>query len=134
MIRIESTKTILDNGPNAERANLVLVAEGYQTKDETKFVRHCEELARAIEAEAWYQRIVKGRLDLIKKIVIYGTIVLWAAIWMATRGDEKASVGSLLRDMSNAWSKQETADPPTAEKKTLRISAAVLCEQAELGF
>lgn len=56
----------------------------------------------------WYERVVKNRLDLLKKIVIYGTLVLWAVIWLATRGDEKASLDSLLEDFSNSWSQQES--------------------------
>ena len=66
---------------------------------------------------AWYERSVKGRLDLIKKIVIYGTIILWATIWLVTRGEEKASVGDLLRDISNSWSKQESPVSPTITKE-----------------
>ncbi|NQU59302.1 MAG: hypothetical protein HQ513_18890 [Rhodospirillales bacterium] len=64
---------------------------------------------------AWYERLLKDRIDLLKKIVIYGTIVLWAGIWMATRGEDKASIGSLLREISNSWSKQEIQNPPTIE-------------------
>lgn len=62
---------------------------------------------------AWYERVAKDRLDLLKKIVIYGTIVLWAVIWLATRGDEKAGIGSLLQEISNSWTQQESQTPPT---------------------
>ena len=59
----------------------------------------------------WYERVVKDRLDLLKKIVIYGTLVLWAGIWLATRGDEKGSVSDLLQDFSSSWSKQDNRQP-----------------------
>ena len=65
----------------------------------------------------WYERVVKDRLDLLKKIVIYGTLVLWAGIWLATRGDEKLSVGSLLQEFSNSWTKQESQAPLPVEKE-----------------
>ena len=66
---------------------------------------------------ALYERVVKDRLNLLKKIVIYGTIVLWAIIWLATRGDEKADIGNLLQDFSKAWTKQEKSIPPAIEKE-----------------
>jgi len=65
--------------------------------------------------QGWYQHMVKHRLDLVKKVVIYGTLILWVGIWLATRGDEKASVGSLLRDISNSWNKPESSISPTPE-------------------
>jgi len=61
---------------------------------------------------ALYERAFKDRLDVIKKIVIYGTLILWVGIWLATRGDEKASVGSLLKEISNSWDKPESQTPP----------------------
>ncbi len=61
---------------------------------------------------AWYERVAKERLNLLKKIVIYGTLVLWAGIWLATRGEEKASIGSLLKEISSSWNKQERQTPP----------------------
>ncbi len=66
---------------------------------------------------AWYERVVKDRLDILKKIVIYGTLVLWVGIWLATRGEEKASIGSLLEEISNSWNKQENQIPPTLKKQ-----------------
>lgn len=67
--------------------------------------------------QTWYERVVKNRVGLIKKIVIYGTLILWAAIWLATRGEDKAGIGSLLRDFSSSWSKQEPQVPPSAKKE-----------------
>jgi len=68
--------------------------------------------------QGWYQHMVKNRLDVVKKIVIYGTIILWAGIWLITRGDEKASIGNLLRDISNSWNKQESQLPSTTKPAT----------------
>jgi len=69
------------------------------------------------DLQAWYERVLKHRLNLLKKIVIYGTIILWAGIWLATRGEEKASIGSLLREISNSWNKQEIQTPPIIKKE-----------------
>lgn len=66
---------------------------------------------------AWYERVVKDRLDLVKKIVIYGTIVLWAVIWLATRGEEKSSLSNLLEEFSNSWTKQESQVTPTIKEQ-----------------
>jgi len=66
---------------------------------------------------AWYERVIKERLDLIKKIAIFGTMILWAAIWLITRGEEKASIGSLLEKISNAWTSQDRQVAPVINKK-----------------
>ena len=57
--------------------------------------------------QAWYVRVLKDRISLVKKVVVYGTLILWIGIWMATRGDDKASIGSLLKEISNSWTQQE---------------------------
>lgn len=66
---------------------------------------------------ALYERLVKDRLDLIKKIGIFVTVILWAGIWLITRGDEKASIGSLMKDFSSSWTKQESQMPPAINKE-----------------
>jgi len=58
------------------------------------------------------------RLDLLKKIVVYGTLILWIGIWMATRGEEKASFGNLMQDISNSW-KKTPSHPSTDDKAVL---------------
>ena len=63
----------------------------------------------------WFDRIVKDRIELLKKIAIYGTLVLWAGIWLATRGEEKPSLSVLFEDISNSWTKQQSQTSP-AEK------------------
>lgn len=62
----------------------------------------------------WYENRIKDRLNLIKKIFVYGTLILWIGIWLATRGDEKSSVSTLLKEFTSSWTKQET---PLAEPK-----------------
>jgi len=81
----------------------------------TLFLR--AEVRDDIRVRAWYDRVVKGRLDLLKKLVIYGTIILWAGIWFATRGEEKASVGALLKEISNSWNKPESQVPQALKKE-----------------
>jgi len=60
----------------------------------------------------WFDRVMKDRLNLLKKIAIYGTLVLWAGIWFATRGEEKPSIGKLFEDISNTWMQKEGSNPP----------------------
>jgi len=69
-----------------------------------------------IKLRAWYDRVVKDRLDLVKKIVFIGTLIIWIGIWLATRGDDKASFGSLMREISNSWTQQEDQTLPTPEQ------------------
>ncbi len=64
----------------------------------------------------FYERVLKDRLDVVKKIVIYGTIILWVGIWLATRGDDKASVSTLLKEISNSWNKPESQTPPPTQE------------------
>jgi len=59
----------------------------------------------------WYERTLRDRLDLLKKIIFYGTLILWVGIWLATRGDEKSSLGALLGEISNSWRSQEKSRP-----------------------
>ena len=70
-----------------------------------------ERARSAKRIRAWYENVVKDRLDLLKKIVVYGTLILWIGIWLATRGDDKASFGSLMEEISNSWKKQESRSP-----------------------
>ncbi len=51
----------------------------------------------------WYVQNIKFRLGLVKKIVVYGTLFIWIAIWAFTRGDEKASFGNLMKEISSSW-------------------------------
>jgi hypothetical protein len=66
---------------------------------------------------AWYERMMKDRIELIKKIAIFGTLILWVGIWLVTRGEEKAGIGSLLKDFSSSWTKQEDQSPPSINKE-----------------
>lgn len=45
---------ILDNGPNANRANIVLVAEGFRGSEQTAFETACADFVAALQAEPWY--------------------------------------------------------------------------------
>ena len=69
------------------------------------------------KVRAWYEQIMKNRLNLLKKVVVYGTLILWIGIWAATRGDDKDSLGSLLQKISNSWTKQEEQTVPTIKEE-----------------
>jgi hypothetical protein len=45
---------ILDNGPNASRANVVLVAEGFRDTEQAAFESTCADFVTALQAEPWY--------------------------------------------------------------------------------
>lgn len=53
---------ILDNGPDEECANLVLMSEGYLENDLRAYRKKCDELVRVIRVEPWYTRS-DGRLN-----------------------------------------------------------------------
>ena len=76
--------------------------------------------ARVINDErvrAWYEQKIKHRLNLIKTIGAIATVILWAGIWLVTRGDDKDSVGKIFQDFSNSWQKQDSQTPPVVEKE-----------------
>ena len=52
-----SVRKILDNGDEAKRANLVLIAEGYTKSQRHLFDRHARTLVNVMKHEAWYKRM-----------------------------------------------------------------------------
>lgn len=49
---------ILDNGPDDQRMNIVLVAEGFQAgSQQTEFDNLCDEFVAALQAEPWYPAV-----------------------------------------------------------------------------
>ncbi len=48
---------ILDNGPDDQRMNLVLVAEGFREDQQDFFETLCDEFVAALEAEPWYPAV-----------------------------------------------------------------------------
>lgn len=53
-------RKILDNGDEAKRANLVLIAEGYTRSQRKLFEGHCRTLVSVLKSEAWYRRMPKS--------------------------------------------------------------------------
>lgn len=51
---------ILDNGPNASRHNIVLVAEGFSSSEQSDFNDLCDEFITTIEAESWFSELGKA--------------------------------------------------------------------------
>lgn len=48
---------LLDNGPNASRHNIVLVAEGFTSSEQGDFDDLCDEFIDTLQAEAWYSEL-----------------------------------------------------------------------------
>lgn len=61
---IGATK-ILDNGPDDQRMNLVLVAEAFKDTQQGDFDARCDEFIVALEAEPWYP-VVGGAINVWK--------------------------------------------------------------------
>lgn len=51
---VQSINKILDNGPDAPRMNVVLVAEGFASTEQTTFNNLCDDFVAALQAETWY--------------------------------------------------------------------------------
>lgn len=64
---IVGTTKIVDNGPDSERYNIVVVAEGYQAGELAQFATHAQDLASTLAATAPFDRLMPGvnvhRLD-----------------------------------------------------------------------
>jgi len=59
--------TLVDNGPAAQRLNVVLVAEGFQADELDSFADACDDFVAKLEAETWFPVLGKAvnvhRLD-----------------------------------------------------------------------
>ncbi len=51
---VGATAKILDNGPDASRANIVLVAEGFRDVEQGDFESACADFVANLQAEPWY--------------------------------------------------------------------------------
>lgn len=51
---VQSINKILDNGPDGSRMNVVLVAEGFASTEQTTFNNLCDDFIVALQAETWY--------------------------------------------------------------------------------
>lgn len=51
---VQSINKILDNGPDAPRMNVVLVAEGFASTEQTTFNNLCDDFVATLQAETWY--------------------------------------------------------------------------------
>ncbi|MDX1614061.1 MAG: M64 family metallopeptidase [Candidatus Promineifilaceae bacterium] len=54
---VQGLTKILDNGPNDQRHNVVLVAEGFQDSEQSDFNDLCEQFRTTLEAEAWFAEL-----------------------------------------------------------------------------
>lgn len=48
---------ILNNGPDANRLNVVLVAEGFKATEQMAFNTRCDEFVTALQGESWYPAV-----------------------------------------------------------------------------
>ena len=51
---VQSINKILNNGPDSSRMNVVLVAEGFTSAEQTTFNNLCDNFVTALQAENWY--------------------------------------------------------------------------------
>jgi hypothetical protein len=51
---VQGLTTLLNNGPNANRLNIVLVAEGFQASEQSDFNDACDDFVSTLQAELWY--------------------------------------------------------------------------------
>jgi len=51
---VQGITKILNNGPDASRMNIVLVAEGFDASEQTTFDNLCSDFVASLQAEPWY--------------------------------------------------------------------------------
>jgi len=54
---VQGITTLVNNGPNAQRHNIVLVAEGFTAAEQTAFNDRCDEVVAKIQGEAWFAEL-----------------------------------------------------------------------------
>lgn len=75
--RVLGSTKILDNGPDDQRANLVLVSEGYLREELGDFRKRCNEFVRVIKSESWYRRVGSETLNVHRVDVISDETAAW---------------------------------------------------------
>ena len=51
---INGLSTLLSSGPNSQRLNIVLVAEGFQASEQAAFQTACDDFVTTLQAETWF--------------------------------------------------------------------------------
>ena len=51
---VQGLATLINNGPNNTRLNIVLVAEGFQLSEQSDFETACDDFVTTLQAEAWF--------------------------------------------------------------------------------
>ena len=51
---INGLSTLISNGPNSQRLNIVLVAEGFQASEQAAFQTACDDFVTTLQAETWF--------------------------------------------------------------------------------
>src|SRR5688572_21703467 len=66
--------TVLNNGPNNQRFNIVLVAEGFQntTADQNAFNQRCQDVVNAFQDEPWFGAGLLGSIN-IHRLNVWST-------------------------------------------------------------
>ncbi len=85
--------TILNNGPNNQRFNIVLVAEGFQntTADQSAFNQRCQDVVNAFQDEPWFGAGLLGAIN-IHRLNVWSTDQ--GADNPATCGDGSTATGT----------------------------------------
>ncbi|MDB4584155.1 M64 family metallo-endopeptidase, partial [Draconibacterium sp.] len=58
--QVIGTTKIIDNGPDSERLNLVILAEGYRDTEQTTFNTNCDAIVTAIQNEPWFGDLINA--------------------------------------------------------------------------
>lgn len=54
---VQGITTLVNNGPNDQRHNIVFVAEGFTTSEQSDFNDRCDEIVTKIQGEAWFAEL-----------------------------------------------------------------------------
>ncbi len=54
---VQGLTTLVSNGPDAERHNIVLVAEGFTESEQSDFNDRCDDVVGKIQSEAWFAEL-----------------------------------------------------------------------------
>lgn len=60
MNQVLGTTKILNNGPDSDRLNLVILAEGYTDTQQIEFANACNAIVTAIQNEPWFGDLINA--------------------------------------------------------------------------
>ncbi|MDJ0797662.1 MAG: M64 family metallopeptidase [Calothrix sp. MO_167.B12] len=54
---VQGITTLVNNGPNDQRHNIVFIAEGFTAAEQSDFNDHCDEIVNKLQSEAWFTEL-----------------------------------------------------------------------------